>query len=85
MICSASSGTSPFEIEWYKNGHKLVNFKSLRIDTLNEYSVLLIDPLVLDDNGNYTCTMSNNHGSDSYTVSLIVECKHSSRIYTLLI
>ena len=45
-----------------------------------DYSVLLIPSLSFEDTGNYSCIISNDHGSDSYTASLIVECKYSFKV-----
>lgn len=74
VFCSVSSGTPPFKFEWLKSGLKIINSDHLRIDLGKDYSALVIQNLSLEDNGNYTCMVTNNHGTDSYTATLAIEC-----------
>jgi cell adhesion molecule, putative len=75
VFCSLSSGTPPFKFEWLKSGLKISNSDDLRIDIGKDYSALIIEALSVEDNGNYTCIVSNNHGTDSYTALLTIDCK----------
>ncbi len=73
FTCQSVSGTSPFQISWYKDGNELQDSSGTRIRNLEDSSVLLIDSIKSSHSGNYTCRISNRHGYDSYTAELIVE------------
>ncbi|XP_071034291.1 cell adhesion molecule Dscam1 [Parasteatoda tepidariorum] len=70
ILCVASSGDQPIDFEWLKDG-VVVNFG--KIEQLDEStSSLTLQPLKLDDIGNYTCKASNSIGSDYVTAPLFI-------------
>lgn len=72
-MCSVKKGQAPFSFKWYKNGN-IVDGSSKEM-TNDKISTLVIDPVKADSAGNYTCVVSNSHGSSSYSSILIVKCK----------
>lgn len=58
---------------WLKNNNEVILSKNVRIKHDQEFSVLIIDPVTLEDEGNYTCIASNAEGSGKYTAHLIVK------------
>lgn len=61
--CAVIDGDPPFVFEWYKDGVPLKSGSSYVIKVLDEFnSNLAILNLGPEDNGNYTCRVSNEHG-----------------------
>ena len=63
-----SSGEPEAVIEWRSTSNKSLTFN-------NSTGLLKIQVIDKTDAGNYTCTASNLAGSDSYTITVKVECK----------
>lgn len=74
VTCLAITKTKPISFEWLKNGEKITgNEENVRINTANEVTTIIIDPVTSGDNGNFTCSASNVHGNDKYTALLQVK------------
>lgn len=84
------SGAEPV-FTWTKNGQKLSQESgvTIRSDGSRYDSVLSIDYVKRQNAGNYTCVVSNQYGSDSYTIKLevyvpsnwIIEPQNTTAIY----
>ncbi|XP_076306895.1 cell adhesion molecule Dscam1-like isoform X6 [Tachypleus tridentatus] len=73
VLCTIRSGNGPFNFKWLKDGHELKRpFPGVDIRTTADTSLFIIQSVTLQNNGNYTCIVSNSHGSDSHTTSLVV-------------
>ena len=68
-------GDEPFFFEWSKNGQTIRSGPQVeyQIDNSRRSSTLSIAKVARYNAGNYTCTLKNNHGSDSQTVLLNVK------------
>ena len=55
---------------WEKDSNRLVSIKRVKINTEEGESCLVIKALRESDLGNYTCTISNFHGSSSCSTNL---------------
>ncbi|XP_067140010.1 cell adhesion molecule Dscam2-like isoform X1 [Centruroides vittatus] len=72
-FCSVSIGDPPLKFQWSKNGKPLTESSHLVIRHQDDFSTSLIIAAVKgEDNGNYTCVVSNRFGSDSHTTKLLV-------------
>ncbi|PRD18555.1 UNVERIFIED_CONTAM: Titin [Trichonephila clavipes] len=82
VMCLAASKFQPVNYNWYKNGKEISSSeRNLKIKNDNEFSVLILDPVNLQDNANYTCKATNIHGSDQHTAYLNVKGKVSLFCY----
>ena len=74
MLCSPQEGSKPFQFEWQKDNHVLINSNNnLRLESSEDSSVLIIDKLSATDSGRYTCTVRNSIGSDFQFTELTVK------------
>lgn len=73
-MCFAITKTKPVSFEWLKNGQRITGQEeNVRINTANEVSALVLDPVTVKDSGNYSCSATNIHGTDKYTTVLDVK------------
>ncbi|XP_049272553.1 hemicentin-1-like [Rhipicephalus sanguineus] len=72
VMCATTSGDQPFRFSWMKDGRPLQQSTKINVASNPQYSALTIDKLDLKDAGNYTCSVSNAHGTVSYTDTLEV-------------
>ncbi|XP_015781640.1 Down syndrome cell adhesion molecule-like protein Dscam2 [Tetranychus urticae] len=73
FICQKLSGSPPLKIVWFKDGKELEDSEDIRIVSIQDPSVLLINSIKSSHSGNYTCKISNRYGSDTYSTELLVE------------
>ncbi|XP_054719282.1 hemicentin-1-like [Uloborus diversus] len=71
-MCATVTAGSKMNFQWSKNGAEIAKSNRIQVMTFPEISNIIIDPLNEDDSGNYTCIVSSNGVSDSYTASLNV-------------
>ncbi|XP_071041669.1 muscle, skeletal receptor tyrosine protein kinase-like isoform X2 [Parasteatoda tepidariorum] len=73
-VACVSGGTTPIKFSWLKN-HKVIisDLSNFKVSSLNDASILSIEPVTLDDAGNYSCIAINAFGNDSATATLVVE------------
>lgn len=72
-MCLLASKSDPVKFLWYKNGKEISSEPHLSIKIDNEYSLLILDPVRIEDNANYTCKATNIHGSNEHTAYLQVK------------
>ncbi|UYV62103.1 Dscam, partial [Cordylochernes scorpioides] len=72
--CFLISGSKPLSFEWKKNG--MLIHKGVKSE--KDFSVIVIDPVGLESMGNYSCTVSNKHGSDTVFAQLDVKGQKES-------
>ncbi|XP_071041668.1 cell adhesion molecule Dscam1-like [Parasteatoda tepidariorum] len=69
-----SGGTTPIKFSWFKNRKKIISdFSNFKVSSLNDASILTIEPVSLDDVGNYSCIAKNAFGNDTASATLVVE------------
>eukprot|EP00795_Rhopilema_esculentum_P012450 gene12450-3119_t len=74
-----AEGQSPMKYQWLKNGQ--ANWKRRVRETNTSHHTLKLNDLVLSDNGNYTCSVSNHYGSIHHTFNLNVIESTKARPY----
>ncbi|XP_025016016.1 Down syndrome cell adhesion molecule-like protein Dscam2 [Tetranychus urticae] len=74
FACATESGDKPIHFKWFKDAQPIENSETIRIESLTrDSSVLIIDPITVKHNGNYTCVLSNNFGKDSSSIQISIE------------
>ncbi|KAK6627070.1 hypothetical protein RUM44_009547 [Polyplax serrata] len=72
LTCSVIKGDLPMSMAWLKDG-RAVDARSVTITQLDQYnSILLIESLSQEHNGNYSCFARNAAAEVSYTTQLFV-------------
>ncbi|GIY02413.1 titin, partial [Caerostris extrusa] len=65
VMCVIIDGDRPFDFRWFKDGDLLQEKDHFSIQLINEFtSILTIERLNADSNGNYTCRVTNSVGVD---------------------
>ncbi|KAH8020628.1 hypothetical protein HPB51_002577 [Rhipicephalus microplus] len=76
LMCSLKRGSAPVHFSWYHNGREIRPEDKLGdVVSLQGKSILVVREITRDHIGNYTCSVRNPAGSDSYTVKLYVDVK----------
>ncbi|KAH6927548.1 hypothetical protein HPB50_005665 [Hyalomma asiaticum] len=76
LMCSLKRGSAPVHFAWYHNGREIrAEDKLGDVVSLQGKSILVVREITRDHIGNYTCSVRNPAGSDSYTVKLYVDVK----------
>ena len=81
--CSVTVGDQPLQILWYFNGKILnphIDSSNILISTKRRRSLLEIEDVTAEHAGEYTCTVSNEAGSTSYSTALVVNGTNLSLI-----
>ncbi|KAG0439399.1 hypothetical protein HPB47_016663, partial [Ixodes persulcatus] len=72
--CGTVGGDGPFKFRWVQDGRDLQPTSSKYAKTVSEtFATLVIEAVGAEDVGNYTCTVSNAAGEDSFTAPLTVK------------
>ncbi|KAK8765882.1 hypothetical protein V5799_007340 [Amblyomma americanum] len=76
--CAVIGGEGPFAFRWLLNGEDLETSATKYVDAVNDkIATLTIEKVGAEDIGNYTCTVTNKAGSDSFTAPLVVKANVS--------
>ncbi|KAK0088951.1 hypothetical protein PV325_010139, partial [Microctonus aethiopoides] len=73
LTCSVTRGDQPVRITWLKDGRSLGPSERVSITNVDQFnSMLMIEKLSPDHNGNYSCVASNPAAEVSHTQQLVV-------------
>lgn len=73
VICTASKGDLPLNIQWYFNGTPLKsNVNGVLLTNAKRTSQLSIESVSHHNQGNYTCAVKNQAGTVNHTAELYV-------------
>lgn len=73
LQCTVSEGDLPLHITWLFNGEEIEDSDTISISKLGRRgSALTIDSVTSANVGNYTCSIKNPVGSETYTAPLLV-------------
>lgn len=77
VICAASKGDMPFDIQWYFN-NKIIRSggNGVILTNTKRTSQLSIESVSHENQGNYTCVVKNNAGAVNHTATLYVNGIH---------
>ena len=78
-LCCYATSDSRVSYFWTKNGQDPINDD---IKVMNNNSIF-ITPRYAQDYGVYVCIVSNNFGSTSYEITLVEDCKSSTKATTM--
>lgn len=71
-ICTIRSGERPVEFQWKKDGQEVLESSYLKIQSVPDSSILVIESVTSKSSGNYTCIVKNAYGTDQFTAVLTV-------------
>ena len=67
--CTATNGSPPADVTWFKNNTKIV--------TRREEAILVLSDVDKEDSGTYICEAKRHEGAKNTTsIELIVNCKY---------
>ncbi|XP_017879717.1 Down syndrome cell adhesion molecule-like protein Dscam2 isoform X2 [Ceratina calcarata] len=73
LTCSVTRGDLPLTISWLKNGRSMGPSERVTVTNMDQYnSILMIESLSPDHNGNYSCVARNLAAEVSRTQRLVV-------------
>lgn len=75
VTCTPTSERGTLKAKWYINGTDVIENERIKIADYADFSTLVINPVVGQDSGNYTCTVNQDHKTASYTSALVVQGK----------
>lgn len=74
--CIAISNEKPLSFSWSKNHQEIhSSSKGTKINGGEDYSILMLNEVSIEDDGNYTCKVENSRGSVTYSAALSVKGK----------
>ncbi|XP_055939789.1 cell adhesion molecule DSCAML1-like isoform X1 [Argiope bruennichi] len=74
VMCLAISDIKPLKFRWSKNSKILESGQeNVRIEDSSEFSVLILNSVTIESEGNYTCTATNSIGSAKHSAYLSVQ------------
>lgn len=86
LTCSVTKGDVPLTIRWQKDGHSVEAAQMVTITLVDQFtSILAIESLTPDHNGNYSCIVENAAAEVSHTHQLVVNGKQACRDTLLVI
>ncbi|XP_023225181.1 Down syndrome cell adhesion molecule-like protein 1 homolog [Centruroides sculpturatus] len=75
VTCSVTSGSRPLKFQWKKDHIDINENTNVAVLTHSDLSAVSIKSIKEENIGNYTCTVSNKYGSNSYMTRLEVPSK----------
>lgn len=73
VVCTASKGDLPLDIQWLFNGEPLkTGDSSVVLSSFKRNSQLSIESVSHQNQGNYTCIVKNGAGTVNHTATLYV-------------
>ncbi|KAB0795843.1 hypothetical protein PPYR_09904 [Photinus pyralis] len=73
LTCSVTKGDLPLTISWHKDGRIVEPAQMVSVTQVDQYtSILLIESLTPEHNGNYSCVVRNLAAEVSHTQHLVV-------------
>ncbi|XP_076663883.1 Down syndrome cell adhesion molecule 2 isoform X9 [Andrena cerasifolii] len=73
LTCSVTRGDLPLSISWLKDGRSMGPSERVSVTNMDQYnSILMIESLSPDHNGNYSCVARNLAAEVSHTQRLVV-------------
>lgn len=76
----------PLTITWHKDGRSVDPSQMVSVTQVDQFtSILVIESLTPDHNGNYSCVVRNQAAEVSHTHQLVVNGKRARRVALLVI
>lgn len=75
LPCAHVGSPPPIAARWFADGKEMIGRREEGEEDSSLSSALRIDSVTREDEGNYTCFVENQHGSDSVAYNLFVQGK----------
>ncbi len=83
VICTVTEGDRPLDVEWHRDGARVVPTKNVHVKRIDEYTSLLgISYLETEHAGNYSCVASNAVAKFAKSAVLVIRGK---KYYAILL
>lgn len=82
VTCLTIGGAGPFVFSWRKDNMELSpsqNIPQINIQNSDVVSVLILNGVTINSDGNYSCTARNSYGSSTHSSTLKVKGKTFSQ------
>lgn len=73
VACFVASSSDNVQFYWLKDGKTLSETDHVRLKHNNDFSVMVVDPVDLSSEGNYTCKATDGKNVVMYSSQLQVE------------
>ena len=76
VMCLTIGGAQPIVFSWRKDDKELLlsqNMPQINIENSPVVSVLILNGVTINSDGNYSCIARNNYGSSTYSSTLKVK------------
>ncbi|GBL76508.1 Hemicentin-1 [Araneus ventricosus] len=73
VTCTPKGEVQSVKFKWLRNSSDIVQYDRIKITDYPEFSTLIINPVIGEDSGNYTCTVTENHRTAGYTAELMIQ------------
>ncbi|XP_055939792.1 cell adhesion molecule DSCAM-like isoform X4 [Argiope bruennichi] len=77
VTCFATVRTDDIKFQWFKDGQLVTESGNIRLKSSNEFSIIIIDPVEINSEGNYTCKAADSKNAASHSTQLQVDAPPS--------
>ncbi|XP_055938213.1 cell adhesion molecule DSCAM-like [Argiope bruennichi] len=73
VTCTPKGEVKSVQFKWLRNKKDIKQNDRVKITDIREFSTLIINPVISEDSGNYTCTIIEDHRTASHSAELMIQ------------